>query len=170
MASSPLEDHSLGSRIVTAMTLTPWTIRNYRVHGELVAVKSSFGYAFWQGNCRQSEGTDKVIRPSVERALDQADGLLDLRAINESLWDARHEAGYLDDIVLTSDDYRILRAVSEPRTIADSVPRAISDLRSEPVATYVSAFVASAISSCSTRQTRRHGAWSSGYRTSVSRS
>ena len=50
--------------MVTALTglagISPWLVRNYRVHGEFVAIKSTFGYAFWQGNCALSEGTDKV--------------------------------------------------------------------------------------------------------------
>ena len=73
---------------VTAITLTPWTIRNYRVHGELVVVKSTFGYAFWQGNCKESEGTDKVVRPSIERALSHANVLGGIHATigNASLW------------------------------------------------------------------------------------
>ena len=44
------------------------------VHGEFVGIKSTFGYAFWQGNCALSEGTDKVVRASVERALDAGEG------------------------------------------------------------------------------------------------
>jgi hypothetical protein len=117
---------------VTAITLTPWTIRNYRVHGELVVVKSSFGYAFWQGNCKQSEGTDKVVRSSVERALSHANVSVDPRAVNASLWKARHEAGYLDDVVLTSDDYRTLGAVTEPQRSRILFRRALQDLRADP--------------------------------------
>ncbi len=63
-------------------------------------IKSTFGYAFWQGNCTLSEGTDKVVRASVERKLRPKRG--GLQGINESLWAARHEAGYLDDIALTA--------------------------------------------------------------------
>ncbi len=33
--------------------ISPWLVRNYRVHGEFVAIKSTFGYAFWQGNCAE---------------------------------------------------------------------------------------------------------------------
>src|SRR5438045_2427623 len=80
--------------------------RNARVHGEFVFVKSTFGYAFWQGNCALSEGTDKVVRPSVEKKL--APRGSGLQAANRALWEARHEAGYLDDIALTKADYRTL--------------------------------------------------------------
>ncbi len=112
--------------------LAPWTLRNYRVHGELVAVKSTFGYAFWQGNCALSMGTDKVVRASVERALRRATGGLDLRGLNAALWEARHEAGYLDDIALTADDYRALGRVSEPERSRILLRRAIAELREEP--------------------------------------
>ena len=110
--------------------ISPWIARNYRVHGELVLVKSTFGYAFWQGNCSKSEGTDKVVRPSVERAL--KGGGSDLRGLNESLWKARHEAGYIDDIALTKADYRTLSALSEPARSRLLFRRALDDLRADP--------------------------------------
>ena len=120
---------------IVAMTavvaILPWIIRNGRVHGEFVAVKSSFGYAFWQGNCQQSEGTDKVVRPSVARALER-ESSSNLRAINNSLWEARHEAGYLDDIVLTSEDYQQLGSVSEPERSRILFRRALADLGADP--------------------------------------
>ena len=112
--------------------LVPWTARNYAVHGEVVAVKSSFGYAFWQGNCALSEGTDKVVRPSVERVLARANAARDPRAYNAALWQARHEAGYLDDVALTADDYRAFATVSEPERSRQLFRRALADLRAEP--------------------------------------
>lgn len=118
--------------LTAAVGLAPWTIRNYRVHGEFVAVKSTFGYAFWQGNCAASMGTDKVVRPSVESALKRANGGIDFRRINLALWEARHEAGYLDDIVLTRDDYREFARVSEPERSRRLFRRALADLRAEP--------------------------------------
>ncbi len=125
-----------GARTVALIALTamagvaPWIARNARVHGEFVFIKSTFGYAFWQGNCAMSEGTDKVVRASVERALRGARG--GLRGLNESLWAARHEAGYLDDIALTAADYRALGAVSEPERSRVLFRRAVADLRDEP--------------------------------------
>lgn len=118
--------------IAAMLGLTPWTIRNYRVHGEFVAVKSTFGYAFWQGNCALSEGTDKVVRASVERALKQARDSLDPRSINAALWEARHEAGYLDDIALTDNDYRVLGRLTEPERSRTLFRRALEDLRANP--------------------------------------
>jgi len=115
-----------------ALGLLPWTIRNYGVHGEFVAVKSTFGYAFWQGNCSLSEGTDKVVRASVERALQAPGSTLDPRSLNDALWKARHQAGYLDDIALTRDDYLVLASVSEPERSRILFRRAIADLRAEP--------------------------------------
>ncbi len=113
-----------------ALGVAPWIARNAAVHGEFVFVKSTFGYAFWQGNCALSEGTDKVVRPSVERALES--GGNGLRGMNEALWKARHEAGYIDDIALTADDYRELRAVSEPERSRRLFARAMGDLREDP--------------------------------------
>ncbi|MFO0960585.1 MAG: hypothetical protein U0800_24645 [Isosphaeraceae bacterium] len=113
-----------------ALTVSPWIVRNYRVHGELVWIKSSFGYAFWQGNCALSEGTDKVVRASVERRLAASgSGWKDW---NRSLWAARHDAGYLDDIALTADDYRELSALREPERSRRLAGRALDDLAAEP--------------------------------------
>lgn len=116
---------------ITAMiAVAPWIVRNARVHGEFVPIKSTFGYAFWQGNCALSEGTDKVRRASVERVLNASKG--GLRGLNESLWAARHEAGYLDDIALTAADYRALSQLSEPERSRRLFRRALHDLRADP--------------------------------------
>jgi hypothetical protein len=112
--------------------IAPWIVRNYRVHGEFVAVKSTFGYAFWQGNSRLSQGTDKVVRPSVERVLNDGEANDGLAGLNRTLWKARHKAGYLDDIALSRDDYRILGAVSEPERSRILFRRALDDLRQRP--------------------------------------
>ena len=112
--------------------LLPWTVRNYRVHGEFVAVKSTFGYAFWQGNCALSEGTDKVVRPSVEWALDGVKSARGPQEWNAALWRARHEAGYIDDVALSADDYRRLAAVSEPERSRILFRRALAELADDP--------------------------------------
>jgi hypothetical protein len=121
-----------GVRPIAAMTLaavlglSPWIVRNAVIHGEFVPIKSTFGYAFWQGNCRQSQGTDKVVRASVETALKRdSTGLRDL---NATLWAARHEAGYIDDIALNKMDYQILGAVSEPERSRILLRRALFEL------------------------------------------
>ena len=115
---------------VAGLVVAPWIVRNAAVHGELVLVKSSFGYAFWQGNCALSEGTDKVVRASVERKLARpADSL---RSLNTQLWEARHEAGYIDDIALSKDDYATLSKLSEPERSRVLWRRALDDLRREP--------------------------------------
>ncbi|HEV3165175.1 MAG TPA: hypothetical protein VGZ22_14205 [Isosphaeraceae bacterium] len=111
----------------------PWTIRNARVHGEIVWVKSTFGYAFWQGNCALSQGTDKVVRPSIDRALTPKRAPAGLRDFNRALWTARHEAGYLDDIALSQADYKLLSQLSEPARSRWLFHRAISDLRADPM-------------------------------------
>jgi hypothetical protein len=112
--------------------IAPWLVRNYRIHGEFVEIKSTFGYAFWQGNCALSEGTDKVRRSSVDRILDRSRTTRSLSSLNQVLWTARHEAGYLDDIALTRADYRLLGSVPEPRRSRILFHRALAELGSEP--------------------------------------
>lgn len=116
--------------LATLLGIAPWVARNMAVHGELVPIKSTFGYAFWQGNCRESRGTDKVVRGSVEAALGRRSA--SLSDLNANLWAARHEAGYIDDIALTRADYHILGSVSEPERSRILFRRAVHDLGGQP--------------------------------------
>ena len=118
--------------LTAAAGIAPWIVRNALVHGEFVAIKSTFGYAFWQGNCALSEGTDKVVRPSVEQVLDKGKDQSGLAALNRRLWAARHEAGYIDDIALTREDLKQLGTVSEPERSRILFRRAIHELRDQP--------------------------------------
>ena len=43
--------------IAVLACLTPWTIRNYKVHGRLILVKSGMGKEFWMGNNPHATGT-----------------------------------------------------------------------------------------------------------------
>lgn len=95
-----------------ALVVAPWLVRNVAVHGEFVFVKSTFGYAFWQGNNPLSWGTDKIPKPSVAAAADDHDGSLADR--NRALWEARHETLYIDDVLLKPGGYREFDGLSEP--------------------------------------------------------
>ncbi len=117
--------------LTAALVVTPWLVRNYRVHHEFVWVKSTFGYAFWQGNCALSQGTDKVVRASVEEVFRRANGGT-WRSWNESLWKARHVAGYIDDIALSKLDKAILGKLSEPERSRRLFQKAVADLRKAP--------------------------------------
>jgi hypothetical protein len=75
-------------------------------------VKSTFSYAFWQGNNPDSWGTDKIPKPSAERIRLAHDG--SLASINRQLWEARHETLYIDDVVLKPRGYARFRGLSEP--------------------------------------------------------
>ena len=90
---------------VAALVITPWTVRNWLVHGRPMFIKSSFGYAFWQGNNPISWGTDKIPKPSAEPMRLENDGTL--ADMNRALWEARHETLYIDDVLLKPDGYRI---------------------------------------------------------------
>ncbi len=116
--------------LVITLMITPWVLRNASVHGEFVPIKSTFGYAFWQGNCALSQGTDKVVRESVEEVLEApTEGL---RGLNRQLWEARHEAGYIDDIALSHKDYQELSTHSEPSRSRLLFHRALNDLKADP--------------------------------------
>ena len=116
--------------VTATAAVSPWLLRNARVHGEFVAIKSTFGYAFWQGNCSLSEGTDKVVRKSVEAALERDQRTTGFEGLNRKLWEARHEAGYIDDIALSKQDYLVLGRVSEPERSRILFRRALAELES----------------------------------------
>jgi hypothetical protein len=52
--------------LAVLMTLTPWTIRNYQVHGRLLLIKSSFGKEFWMGNNPNATGTGYALGGAEE--------------------------------------------------------------------------------------------------------
>ncbi|WP_165073556.1 glycosyltransferase family 39 protein [Paludisphaera rhizosphaerae] len=118
--------------VSAALGITPWVIRNAYIHGEFVPIKSTFGYAFWQGNCAISEGTDKVVRTSVENVMNDARQTGDLASYNQTIWKARHTAGYIDDIALTKEDRRWLGTLPEPERSRVLLRRAIDDIRRDP--------------------------------------
>jgi len=94
------------------LVAVPWLVRNYRVHGEFVFVKSSFGYALWQGNNDISHGTDKIPKPNVAAIAAAHDGTL--RGRSQALWEARHETLYIDDVLLKPTGYAEFAGLSEP--------------------------------------------------------
>jgi hypothetical protein len=97
---------------ITALLIAPWLWRNHRVHGEFVFIKSTFGYALWQGNNAISWGTDKVPKPSAEQLRQSHDG--SLASIDRAMWEARYETLYIDDVLLGPTGYREFAGLSEP--------------------------------------------------------
>jgi len=47
----------LAAALAVVACLTPWTIRNYKVHGRLILVKSGMAKEFWMGNNPHATGT-----------------------------------------------------------------------------------------------------------------
>jgi hypothetical protein len=97
---------------VAVAVVSPWIWRNWRVHGEFVFIKSTFGYAFWQGNNAASWGTDKIPKPAADVIRRRHDG--SLAGIDRALWQARHETLYIDDVLLKPNGYRQFAGLSEP--------------------------------------------------------
>ena len=96
------------SGVAAAVVIAPWTIRNYHVHGRVVAVKSTFWYVFWQGNNAHATGVDKLApRASVRHALAWRWGGSQLET---KLEQARAQAASVDT-TLTPDDLRELHAL-----------------------------------------------------------
>ncbi len=115
---------------VAAIVISPWLVRNRLVHGEAVFIKSTFGYAFWQANNPLSWGTDKIPKPSSEAIRSEHDHTP--ADMNRALWEARHEAIYIDNAMLTEADYIRLGQLSEPQRSRDLGRRAWSFIRENP--------------------------------------
>jgi hypothetical protein len=109
---SPALAHAVLMGAVALAVISPWLVRNRMVHGEWVFIKSSFGYALWQGNNPHSWGTDKIPKPEAQQMLTNHDG--SVAGWHRALWEARHETLYIDDVLLTEQDYREFAALSEP--------------------------------------------------------
>ena len=110
--------------------ISPWLVRGWIVHGEPVFIKSTFGYAFWQGNNPISWGTDKVPKETVPAMLADHDD--SLAGMNNALWRARHETLYIDSVALTPDDYRDLGRLSEPERCRELGRRGWQFVRANP--------------------------------------
>lgn len=103
-----------GLMIVVALAvITPWTVRNWQVHGELIFIKDTFGYAFWQGNNPHSWGTDKIPTAWAQQVMSQPKA--SLASQNQALWQARLQTLYIDDVVLKPTGYREFEGLSEPQ-------------------------------------------------------
>ncbi len=100
------------------------------MHGQFVFIKSTFGYAFWQGNNAASWGTDKLPQPAAEAIRNDHDGTL--AGMNQALWNARHKTLYIDDVLLTPADYAQLKTLSEPARSEMLFARAMVDVRRDP--------------------------------------
>ncbi|MBN2291578.1 MAG: hypothetical protein JXM70_04080 [Pirellulales bacterium] len=115
---------------VAAILISPWLVRNRIVHGEFVFVKSTFGYAFWQANNHLSWGTDKIPKPESENIRNAHDNTP--ADMNRALWEARHEAIYIDNLLLTPADRIRLSQLSEPQRSRDLGRKAWSFIRENP--------------------------------------
>jgi hypothetical protein len=116
--------------MVALVIIAPWLYRNYQVHGEVVFIKSTFGYAFWQGNNPASWGTDKIPKRSDESLRQAHDGTI--AGQHQAMWDARHETLYIDDVLLKPRGYREFAGLSEPRRSRLLGKRAWDFVQSEP--------------------------------------
>ncbi len=115
--------------VALAVTI-PWTVRNWVVHRELVFIKSTFWYAFWQGNNRASWGTDKIPKPTAEILRHEYDGTF--AGLNRALWEARHETVYIDDLLLKPGGYAEFAGLSEPERCRLLGRRALRFVKEHP--------------------------------------
>jgi hypothetical protein len=117
-----------GSAFISSVA--PWLMRNYLVHGELEFVKSTFGYAFWQGNHPRSFGTDKI---PLTRSSPPDRNEWSIHAIEQSLWRTRLvDTLYIDDAVLSNERIEQLGQLSEPQRSRVLLNEAIGYIAADP--------------------------------------
>jgi hypothetical protein len=107
-----------------------WLWRNNAVHGEFVFIKSTFGYAFWQGNNPLSWGTDKIPKLTAAHVLATHDG--SAAGLHRAACEARHETSYIDDVVLKPGGYREFHGLTEPQRCRLLGERGMAFVREEP--------------------------------------
>ena len=115
---------------MTTLVIFPWMARNRLVHGEWVFIKSTFGYALWQGNNAISHGTDKVPKPSAEALRTNHDGTL--AGMHRAMWEARHETLYIDDVLLAPSGYQEFEGRGEPERSRMLGRRAVEFIAAHP--------------------------------------
>jgi hypothetical protein len=119
---------SLG--LLIALSLAPWIVRNYQVHGRFAFVKNSLPYVFWQGNTLLSAGTDKLL--VEESAIDEVRQST-LHAELESAEAARKRSRSVNDVGLSERDLRELAALPNEAARMDwFAVRIKSELASTP--------------------------------------
>jgi len=114
------------------IAVAPWLARNWLVHGRFVPVKSTFGYAFWQGNHPRSWGTDKI--PLTMRAAKGKGAAVGwLHSLEQALWQQRLiDTMYIDDAVLSAERRAELAKLSEPDRSRRLLLEAIGYVRENP--------------------------------------
>lgn len=116
------------------LVMAPWLVRNRLVHGEWVFVKSTFGYAFWQGNNAHSWGTDKLPYKHGDAHRLRADHDGTLAGRERALWEARDETLYIDDVLLKPDGYARFAGLSEPERSRLLLHEALACMDDDPAA------------------------------------
>lgn len=84
--------------ICTLVVLTPWTIRNYRVHHRLVPIKNSFGKELWMGNNPNATGSAFALKG-------QKDIFQAFPPKCMSLWGKVSEIEFMDAMLREALDY-----------------------------------------------------------------
>ncbi|MDB5357189.1 MAG: hypothetical protein JWN24_3642 [Phycisphaerales bacterium] len=91
------------------VVLGPWTLRNRRVHGAWVPVKSSFWVNTWKGNNDYASGTDRIsLTPEQQEKLNSRL----LSATDEQVREKGADGAHAYDI-LSSDQRKLLYGKSE---------------------------------------------------------
>ncbi|MFQ5963082.1 MAG: ArnT family glycosyltransferase [Candidatus Scalinduaceae bacterium] len=86
--------------IFIILTVLPWTVRNYMVHGRLVLLGTNGGYTFWQAN---NQFTEKYIKMrsdldpiAFNEGIDwKEEGLYGLSEVEQNSWFYKEGVGYI---------------------------------------------------------------------------
>jgi hypothetical protein len=116
--------------VAALVVMAPWTIRNYCVHGKLMAVKSTFWYVFWQGNNRHATGVDKLAPDAaLQRSLAWRVGG---GALESQMHEARAQAASVDTMLTRSELLELHALPTEVEKVAWFEQRAKAALAQNP--------------------------------------
>ncbi len=116
--------------VAAVVVVGPWILRNRAVHGEWVFIKSTFGYALWQGNNPLSWGTDKIPNQLAAKISQGHDGTLASR--HQALRAARLKTQYIDDVALAVEGYGQFEGLTEPQRSRRLAHRAYRFIAEQP--------------------------------------
>ena len=99
----------VGSLQSAVVVVGPWLVRNFWFTANSWRSRAHSDMPSGRATVRSVEGRTRWCGKSVERISGRHQGATDIKGLNRELWEARHEAGYIDDIALSRDDYQHAR-------------------------------------------------------------
>lgn len=111
--------------------ISPWIVRNYQVHGQLIFIKDSFWFVFWQGNNPQSAGTDKLL--VNEQWRERIGGIAAIDELSSQTQEARDAAVGVNSVLTEAEIDHLKAMPTETARMAWFRERILAELANDPL-------------------------------------